>query len=40
MEDPEINPNSYTHAIFGKGTKNTYIRKKIPASTNDVGKTE
>jgi hypothetical protein len=28
MEDPAINPCSYTHLIFDKGAKNTQWRKR------------
>jgi hypothetical protein len=27
MEDPDMNPHSYTHLIFDKGAKNTRWRK-------------
>jgi hypothetical protein len=34
IEDPDMNPHSYTHLIFDKGTKN--IQWKIASSTNDA----
>jgi hypothetical protein len=27
IEDPDMNPHSYTHLIFDKGTKKQYKRK-------------
>jgi hypothetical protein len=36
IEDPDMNPHSYAHLIFDKGTKN--IPWKIASSTNVSGK--
>jgi hypothetical protein len=36
IEDPNMNPPSYAHLIFNKGTKN--IQWKIASSTNVAGK--
>jgi hypothetical protein len=36
IEDPDINPQSYIHLIFDKGTKD--IRWKLTSSTNVAGK--
>jgi hypothetical protein len=33
VEDPDMNPHSYAHLIFGKVPK-TYTREKIASSTN------
>jgi hypothetical protein len=37
-KDPEMDPHSYGHLIFDKGTNNIYCRKDS-YSTNAVGKT-
>jgi hypothetical protein len=39
IEDLEMNPHSYTHLIFDKGTKNIQWRK-IASSTNVAGKSD
>jgi hypothetical protein len=36
IEDPDMNPHSYVHLIFDKGTKNIQWRKD--SSTNVAGK--
>jgi hypothetical protein len=37
-EDPDMNPSSYAHLIFNKGTKNHIIEKRQPLQQMLLGK--
>jgi hypothetical protein len=39
IEDPEMNPHTYGHLIFDKGTKTIQWKKKTAFSTNGAGST-
>jgi hypothetical protein len=39
IDDPDTNPQKYSHQIFHKGAQNMCWRKKTASSTNGAGKT-